>query len=168
MFENNINNPFMMNNMYTNGMIGNAMMRGTPMMGNMLRSAPIMGNAMMAPARGGGLLSSLLGGSRGASLGGIPKTFNFGTLLTNTSKALGVVKDAIPIVKEVGPMVGNMKQMLKIASIFKDETDLSTTRGTSESQNTLAKEATITGQKENDTNLISTTTTNYNEPNFFL
>ena len=110
MFGNNINNPFMMNNMYNPNMMGNAMMRNTPMMGNMIRNTTMMGGA-----RSGGLLSSLFGGGRGAaSLGGISKSFNFGTLLTNTSKALGVVKDAIPIVKEVGPMIGNMKQMLKI------------------------------------------------------
>ena len=121
MFGNNINNPFMMNNMYSQSMIGNPQI-----MGNMVRNTPIIGNSMMRAPRGSGLLNSLFGGTRGVSLGGIPKTFNFSTLLTNTSKALGVVKDAIPIVKEVGPMVGNMKQMLKIASIFKDETDTST------------------------------------------
>ena len=166
MFGNNINNPFMMNNMYTSGMMGN-MMRSTPMMGNMMRSAPILGNTMMNAPRGSGLLSSLFG--RGASgLGGISKSFNFGTLLTNTSKALGVVKDAIPIVKEVGPMVGNMRQMLKIASIFKDETDSSTIRSTKVT-NSSTEEQSITSSKENDTNIISTTTNqNNNQPNFFL
>ena len=161
MFGNNINNPFMMNNMYGPNMMGNAMMRTTPMFGN----ASIIGNNMLGAPRTGGLLSSLLG--RGSSLGGFPKSFNFGTLLSNTSKALGVVKDAIPIVKEVGPMVGNMKQMLKIASIFKDETD--TTNKSAKVETTSNTESNIISSKENDTNIISTTTNqNNNEPNFFL
>ena len=124
-----------------------------------MRTTPIMNTA-----RGSGILSSLFGG-RASQLGGIPKTFNFSSLLTNTSKALGVVKDAIPIVKEVGPMFGNMKQMLKIASIFKDETDISTNKGT----NTSIGEINNISSKENDTKIISTTTNkNNNEPNFFL
>lgn len=159
MFGNNINNPFMMNNIYPR------------MMGNqMLRSTPMMVNPMMRTARGSGLLSSLFGGRNTTSLGGVTKTFNFGSLLTNTSKALGVVKDAIPIVKEVGPMIGNMRQMLKIASIFKDETDTSTNRNTKTvSEPATSTETNITKEKENDTNIISTTTNqNNNEPNFFL
>lgn len=165
MFGNNINNPFMMNNMYGPSMMGNAMMRGTPMMGNMMRSVP-----MMSGPKSSGLLSSFFGRGGASTIGGISKTFNFGSLLTNTSKVLGVVKDAIPIVKEVGPMVGNMKQMLKIASIFKDETDTSTTRNTKTiSKTSSSSESSLIEAKENDTNIISTTKNqNSNEPNFFL
>lgn len=172
MFGNNINNPFMMNNMYNPNLMGNVMIRNTPIMGNlMMRNTPMMGNSMIGGARTGGILSSLFGGGRGAtSLGGIQKSFNFGSLLTNTSKALGVVKEAIPIVKEVGPMVGNMKQMLKIASIFKDETDIVTnTSQTNITHNTSSKPAVVSSEKENDTNIISTTTNqSNNQPNFFL
>lgn len=158
MFGNNINNPFMISNMYGPSMMNSSI----PMMGNsMMRSVPTM-----AGARSSGLLNSLFGG-RGTLSQGL-RSFNFGSLLNNASKALGVVKDAIPIVKEVGPMMGNMRQMLKIASIFKDETDTTNTRTTNSANNISVKKNT-TEIKENDTNIISTTTNqNNNEPNFFL
>lgn len=86
-----------------------------PMTGNMM--GPMIG----APLRsGGGGLRSLLGLGR-MSTG--TSGFNFASLLNGASKTLGVVKDAIPVVKEVGPMMNNMRSMLKIASVFKDETD---------------------------------------------
>ena len=52
------------------------------------------------------------------------KAINWSGLINNTSKTLGIVNQTIPIVKQVGPMVNNMKSMLKLASIFKDETDI--------------------------------------------
>ena len=70
----------------------------------------------------GGLSAATRGISRGGILSGI-KSINWGGMLGNASKALGVVNQAIPIVKEVGPMMNNMRSMLKIASVFKDETD---------------------------------------------
>ena len=80
---------------------------------------------------------------------------NWNSMLNNVSRTLGVVRDAIPVVKEVGPMINNMKSMIKIASVFKDETE---TKKTSNNQN---------NQKENST--TKSTNSNYNnEPNFFL
>ena len=164
MYGNGINNPFMMQNMYSPMMGTNSMMRSIPMM----NSAPNM-LGIGAPRSG---LSSLLGFGRTANnAGGIfsgLKSLNFGNLLTNASKALGVVKEAIPIVKEVGPMVGNMRQMLKIASIFKDETDTSVKSNTNNSTN----ETDIQNTTIKDSDTISSTTINTrinnNEPNFFL
>ena len=150
----------------------------SPMMGSMIRSAPMMNMGMGSPLMGGvpktgGFLSALFGG-RGA--GRLTKSFNFGNLLNGASKTLGVVKEAIPIVKEVGPMMGNMRQMMKIASIFKDETDTTNTRN---NNNTNASNSTniensatnkSTEIKENDTRITSTSTniSQNNEPNFFL
>ena len=51
------------------------------------------------------------------------KSINWGGIINNTSKTLGLINQAIPVVKQVGPMMNNMKSMLKIASVFKDETD---------------------------------------------
>lgn len=51
------------------------------------------------------------------------KNINWGNLFNNTSKALGVVNQALPIVKQAGPMFNNMKSMLRVASAFKDVTD---------------------------------------------
>ena len=51
------------------------------------------------------------------------KGVNWSGIINNTSRTLGVINQAIPVVKQVGPMINNMKSMLRVASIFKDETD---------------------------------------------
>ena len=38
---------------------------------------------------------------------------------------MGVINQTIPLVKQVGPVMNNMKSMLRVASAFKDETDSS-------------------------------------------
>ena len=175
MYGNNIGGPYMMpNNMSYGPMMGNQMMRSAPMIGNagMMRSAPMMG----AGTRGGGL-SSLLGlgrGARGATALTGSRSLNLGNLLNSASRALGVVNQAIPIVKEVGPMMNNMRSMLKIASIFKDETDSTSTIATNDNEEKnkteIVKENTSV-KEESSTNENSTTSnskTNDNEPNFFL
>lgn len=173
MFGNNMTGPFISPTMAYGPMINNASLINTANMG--MRSAPMMGIAnspmLRSTPRAGGFLSSLLGrGGAGSLISGAKSTLNFGNILTNTSKALGVVKEAIPIVKEVGPMMGNMKSMLKIASIFKDETDTSTRSisNTSSNQTNITSNEKV--QKENDTKMASTTInkTLNNEPNFFL
>ena len=163
MYGNNIVDPFMSPNMSYGPVINPS---NTAMMG--MRGPNIMGisSQMMTTPRSGGFLSSLFGRST-RGLSGV-SSFNFGSLLNNTSKALGVVKEAIPIVKEVGPMMGNMKSILKLASVFKDETDINTTIDTTNITEVSSNEN--ISIKENDTRISSTTTniTNNNEPNFFL
>ena len=84
MYGNNFGYPFM-------GGMPNQIV--PPMTGNMM--GPMIG----APLRsGGGGLRSLLGLGR-MSTG--TSGFNFTSLLNGASKTLGVVKDAIPVVKEV-------------------------------------------------------------------
>lgn len=169
MFTNNIGGPFISPNMAYNPMITNSPimnMANPAMMG--MRGPEFMGNtSMFGVPRSGGLLSSLFGRNTTGNLLTGARSFNFGNLLTNTSKALGVVKDAIPIVKEVGPMMGNMRSILKLASVFKDETDINTSPI---SNNNTEISNTITNTNENDTRTTSTTITesNNNEPNFFL
>lgn len=94
---------------------------------NMVRGASMvpgasgLGRAGMGVAtasRGAGLFGRL-GGAFGAI-----KSFNWGGLINNTSKTLGVINQAIPIVRQVKPMVHNVQSMMKVASIFKDETDV--------------------------------------------
>lgn len=101
-----------------------SMMRGA-MIGNMGRVMGGMGNAMngariatQGASRGLGLFSKL--GNSMRALKGV----NWGGLITNASKTLNVVNQTIPLVRQVGPMVNNMKSMLRVASIFKDETDI--------------------------------------------
>lgn len=170
MFGNNIGDPFMSYDPMMRSLpimnTGNAAMMGMrgPGMIGMNNTSMIAGTP-----RTGGLLSSLFGRGTGGLTGA--RTFNFGNILNNASKALGVVKEAIPIVKEVGPMMGNMKSILKIASVFKDETDTNTNTRKNTTTNTRDN-ITIenTNKIENDTRITSTTTNdiNNNEPNFFL
>ena len=133
---------------------------------------PMLNSTMTRGASLGSGIRSLLGlGNARNFAGGVSRGINWSSLLNNTSKTLSVVREAIPIVKEVGPMMNNMKSMLKIASVFKDETDTSTRANTYNSTNTKKevtqnKEATPT---KNDNIDSVTTTSNYqNEPNFFL
>lgn len=56
-----------------------------------------------------GLFSRLLGGN-GITLGGI---------LNGTQRALNFANQAIPLVKQVRPMIGNAKTMFKVMNEFK-------------------------------------------------
>ncbi len=87
-------------------------------MPGMIRSS--LGRAMAPGAVRGGIFSRL------ASTFGAIKNFNWSGLINNTSKTLGIINQGIPLVRQVGPMMNNMRSMMKIASIFKDETDTNT------------------------------------------
>lgn len=107
-----------------------------------------MGIAQAIP-KSGGLLSKL----------GL-RNINFGNILTNTSKTLNVINQAIPVVKQVGPMFNNMKSMLKVASLFNDAT--TPTNSTTNNNNT-------TNIENNNTKENTTTNNSYsNSPNFFI
>ena len=54
-----------------------------------------------------GLFSKLLGG------------LNWSSILTNTQKTLGIVNQAIPMVKQISPVVKNAKTMFKVMNEFK-------------------------------------------------
>lgn len=88
-----------------------------------------IGPAMM---RGGAMNTALHGLNAGRGMGlfsrigsGIHalRGLNWGGIINNTSRTLGLINQAIPVVKQVGPMMNNVKSMLKVASVFKDETD---------------------------------------------
>lgn len=83
-------------------------------------------------------------------IGNTFKGFNFGSLLSNANKTLNVVNQAIPLVKQAGPMFNNMRSMIKVASLFKDETE--------------------TNKKENNKNVDTNNNyqNNFNNPSFFL
>ena len=108
--------------------------------------------AASALPRTGGLLSKL----------GL-RNINFGNILTNTSKTLNVINQAIPVVKQVGPMFNNMKSMLKVASLFNDATTPTNSTRNNNTKNTT--------NIENNNNTKENTTTNNsysNSPNFFI
>ena len=95
------NVPYFMPNFYVRSMPG--MMRGSFMRANAFR--------------GSGLFQKI-----GQGIGAL-KSIHWGGIINNTSKTLGVINQAIPLVKQVGPVMNNMRSMLKVASVFKDETD---------------------------------------------
>ena len=102
------NNPFYIPG-YSMPLTAPTLMRGLPQTGLIANTARTAGTS--------GLFSKL-----GTSLSGI-KSINWGGLINNTSKTLGIINQTIPIVKQVGPMVNNMRSMIQVASLFKDETD---------------------------------------------
>lgn len=99
-------------------------------------AAPSMMRGALGGARlGAHAASAGAGASRGLGIlnrigGGLSafKGINWGGLITNTSKTLNVVNQAIPLVRQVGPMFNNVKSMMRLASVFKDETDVRPTR----------------------------------------
>ena len=89
------------------------------------------------------------------------RNINFGNILTNTSKTLNVINQAIPVVKQVGPMFNNMKSMLKIASLFND--------ATTPSNNNTQSNNTVNNKVNNETKENTITNNSYsNSPNFFI
>ena len=128
------NQPYFIPGFYS---MGPSMMRG-PMIGGMGRSMSGIGSAING-ARGGANIANAgrgLGilGKLGNSMKSI-KAINWGGLINNTSKTLNVVNQAIPLVRQVGPMMNNMKSMLRVASIFKDETDVKPVRNNTKVSN---------------------------------
>ena len=115
-------------------------------------------NNFMPPMKTTGIFSKLRG------LGGI----NWQGILNNTSRTLGVINQAIPVIKQVGPMYNNMKSMLKIASIFKDETDPKPRYN--KSNITANKNINTTSNKDNDIEVkkIKQEKNYDNIPNFFI
>mgnify|MGYP000726004410 FL=1 len=109
--------------------------------------------ATSALPRTGGLLSKL----------GL-RNINFGNILTNTSKTLNVINQAIPVVKQVGPMFNNMKSILKVASLFNDATTPSNNNNNNNSSNNKVNNET-SGEKNKNT---ITNNSYSNSPNFFI
>ena len=53
----------------------------------------------------------------------LARGFNWSSILNNTQRTLGIVNQAIPLVRQASPMINNVKTMFKIMNEFKkDET----------------------------------------------
>ena len=102
---------------------------------------------MMNPSRSGGILSSL-------------KSINWGNLLNNANRTLNVVNQTITLVRQAGPMLNNMKSMIKLASAFKDETD------TREKKDNITSNSNEELNNNSPSNYTSDITNN--QPNFFI
>lgn len=114
--------------------------------------------AASTTGRGIGLFERL-----GSSLSAL-RGLNWGGFINNASKTLGVINQTIPLVRQVGPMMNNMKSMIRVASLFKDETDKPTT---SKTQSTTTRHSSNSKNNPNPTtvqprNNLNATTTHHN------
>ena len=97
----------------------------------------------------GGLFSRLLG-----------RGLNWNSILSNTQKTLGIVNQAIPMFKQMSPVVKNAKTMFKIMNEFKKDDTSNNVINTVENTNVNDNTTTTTNQE----NINS-----YNNgPTFFL
>lgn len=116
--------------------------------------------------RGLGLFSKLGLGNIFSGL----RRINWGGLINNTSRTLGIINQTIPLVRQVGPMVNNMRSMLKVASIFKDETDKPSTTKSTNTYTTSTNNKISTPNNNSNYKDVSSikTTPAYNNPTFFI
>lgn len=86
-----------------------------------------------------GLLSRLFGGGSSAALGGsaIRNGINWGNILTNTQKSLGIINQAIPLVYQVKPIISNAKTMFRIAGAMKGDNSNNKNQTTQNSNNNV-------------------------------
>lgn len=91
---------------------------------------------MIGNTAGTGLFSRLTGGSK-ISLGGI---------LNGTQRVLSFANQAIPLVKQVRPMLGNAKTMFKVMNEFKK------TETPSQRNNTTTNNSNISSSNSSNTN----------------
>lgn len=129
---------------------------------NLTRGAMLANPALSvgSASRGASLFGKL-----GNAVGAI-KSFNWGGLINNTSKTLGIINQTIPLVRQVGPMVGNMRSMLKIASAFKDETDTSSTNNQNITKNQPQNTNNTTYDNRKEEKIVDYTTND--SPTFFI
>lgn len=100
----------------------------------------------------------------------LPKNrFNWNNLFNGFNKFLNVANQTIPLVRQVGPMVNNMKSVVRLASVFKDETDIPKKKN-----NSLNENYSTSNQNNYQNYNQQSYQTNYyennydNSPNFFL
>ena len=143
-----------------------------------------MGRGFSMPGGGLGMMrrgaGGLLGRTGGLGLMGrigngmsAVKGINWGNLLNNASRALGVVNQTIPLVRQAGPMFNNMKSMFRIASAFKDVTD---DDAREKKKETIKKETSNVSNYNYNYNMADSYNdisrdsyqTYGNEPNFFI
>lgn len=82
-----------------------------------------------------GLFSRLFGGN-----------LNFGSILSGTQKTLNIVNQAIPIVKQAGPVLNNAKTMFKVMNEFKKVETPTTVKNENINQNNEKNEIDISSE----------------------
>lgn len=103
----------------------------------------------MTPSSTGGLLGRLFG-----------KGINWSSLLSGTQKTLGVVNQAIPLVKQVAPVMQNAKTMFRLMNEFK-KVDTPTS-------NVSSKSSTTNNQETETSETVVNNVSANNGPTFFI
>lgn len=83
----------------------------------------------------------------------VKSSLSIGKILTGISKGLGIVNQAIPIYKEIKPMMSNAKKVLEIAKEF--------------NKPSTTKIMDVTPKKEVTTTVTPSNLTNSSNPVFF-
>ncbi len=106
------------------------------------------------------MMSPMLGATRTGLFGALKGGgLTLGTIINGTQKTLGIVNQAIPLIKQVTPVMKNAKTMFRVMNEFKKVDTPSTSK-----KNTVSNtNATTTGETEDASQ------TNYsNGPTFFV
>ncbi|MCI8548177.1 MAG: hypothetical protein HFJ38_04745 [Bacilli bacterium] len=119
------------------------------MFNNPFMYTPYMNSAanMATPAISKGLFSSI-------------KAINWGGILSNTQKTLGIINQTIPIVYQVKPIINNAKTMFKIANTIKSDNK--------ENKNQIQTSKTENINSKNMHNYNENTNIDNNKPMFFI
>ena len=93
------------------------------------------------------------------------KGFNFSSILSGTGKVLNVANQAIPLIKQVKPVINNAKTMFNVMNEFRKVDNISTNTQTiknSNSNNNINNISNKTNNSNNNINNISNKTNNSN------
>lgn len=118
-----------------------------------------MSRAVTMPLRGasGGLFSRLLGG------------INASSILSNTQKTLNLVNQAIPIIKQINPLVKNAKTMFRVMNEFKKMDDVPTSNSSTKTNNqTLNPNSSNIIESDEVSNNVNTYSNQTEGPVFFI
>ena len=123
-----------------------------------IQFSPFIGTNYLARGSNFGLIDRITNSIR---------RFNWSGLLNGANKSLNVVNQTIPLVRQAGPMVSNMKNMFKIAKAFGNETTNKFSKNgsvRSSTNNSLFQETSSKSSKNNQKKEV----TDDNYPNFFI
>lgn len=114
-------------------------------------------STVAAPARTG-LIGSLFG--RGSSI-------NWGSILNNTQRVLGIANQAIPMIKQMGPVMKNARTMFQVMNEFKKVDSTSLKPYKTETTKTKEDTTNIPNSKDFIQNSNHSTTNSNIGPTFF-
>ena len=96
-----------------------------------------------------------------ASKASILSKLNLGTILTNASKTLNVINQAIPLYYQAKPVISNLKSLTKITKEFSNKSNNTVSKKQESTENnTISNTSNIKEQKKEESSIPN--------PSFFL